>query len=893
MMMPVTSTKHSDSLRKPALCELLQARDYLDGVMVQVDGSLVAGYELAGLNSFYHDDSMRNRSKHALEALIRSLPERSMRLQLRFEITEGIGDVRTAYPQLNRNENPVLQEIDRMRMRMWDANEAHGHYLRHLLHAYFIWNPRIHHELAEKLQGKKRSLFSLSVEKCIERERREHEDLLSEFGSLLAGVEQTLTATGMGVRRMTDDEMFLEAKRALNPVFDDRSPLRRPEYSLSYRSVRSQITNTSIEDEQENYLQVGGLLYTFVSMKDLPDGTFPGMLRELLVLDFPIIVNAEVTIPDQSKILEHFKGRLRRMQAAQRDSHGAFKINVEAQVAQSQLQEVLQAVISSSLKVCNYSMVIAVRTSKPIVSRADLEEAQRTLNDRRQRVVHAVTRMNGARAIPESLAQRRLFIGNLPGMGQENKRELSCLTLHGADLLPIETPWQGMQQSPLILLETPYRQLIPFSPYDPSMGDANMLFMAKSGGGKTFMAQMFLLMMARANPLISIVERGDSYRPLVELMGGRVIEVDLEGSETLNPWDLPPGEIQPTKDKIAFLKNLTRHMIGDLGQSDTSLLDNILSEAIGKVYKRASVRADNKTPTYLDLRNELSTWTDEERIEHIRQLAQLAAVALRQWTGEKGVYSKLFDRHTTIRTDANWLFFNIEGLSSDPRLETAMSMLIAQSMSDRASGKSGQPSITVLDECWSLLESPVLADCVVQLFRTARKRGASVWGISQTLEDFVGTKQKPKEHGAGILRNTSVKVIGQQPGDVSPLVEHLALNEVALNEIKRFSAPRKGRSAEVLLVLGEKSETTQTIRLVPTPLDYWVATTYPRERAYRTYYLTLDRNRPRPLIDSYRELGERFPHGLADADILPEEVSGAVQRASAKRREINYSAVGV
>jgi type IV secretory pathway VirB4 component len=869
---PRTLAKHDESLRKPALCELLPVREYLDGVMVQVDGSLVAGYELAGLNSFYHDDDLRNRSKHALEALIRSLPERSMRLQMRFEITEGIGDARSAYPRLNRNENSTLQEIDRLRMKRWDANEARGYFMRHLLHAYFIWNPRVHHELAEKLQGKKRPLFSLSVEKCIERQRREHEDLLSEFSSLLAGVEQTLVATGMGVRRMADDEMFLEAKRALNPAFDDRSPLRRAEYSLTYRSARGQITNTSIEDEQENYMQIGGLLYTLVSMKDLPDGTFPGILRELLVLDFPIIVNAEVTIPDQTKILEHFKGRLRRMQAAQRDSHGAFKINVEAQVAQSQLQEVLQAVISSSLKVCSYSLVIAVRTSKPIVSRADLEEAQRTLNDRRQRVVHAVTRMNGARAIPESLAQRRLFIGTLPGMGQENKRDLNCLTLHGADLLPIEMPWQGTPQSPLMLLDTPYRQLIPFSPNDPSMGDANMLFLAKSGGGKTFMAQMFLLMMARANPLISIIERGDSYRPLVELMGGRVIEVDLEGSETLNPWDLPPGETQPTKDKIAFLKNLTRHM---------------------KVYKRVAVRADNKTPTYTDLRNELSTWTDEERLEHIRQLAQLAAVALRQWTGEKGVYAKLFDRHTTIRTDANWLFFNIEGLSADSRLETAMSMLIAQAMSERASGKSGQPSITVLDECWSLLESPVLADCVVQLFRTARKRGASVWGISQTLEDFVGTKQRPKEHGAGILRNASVKVIGQQPGDVSPLVEHLALNEVALSEIKRFSAPRKGRSAEVLLVLGEKSETTQTIRLVPTPVDYWVATTYPRERAYRTYFLGLERNRRRPLIDRYRELGERFPHGLADADILPEEASGAVQQASARRREVNYSAVGV
>ena len=70
-------------------------------------------------------------------------------------------------------------------------------------------------------------------------------------------------------------------------------------------------------------------------------------------------------------------------------------------------------------------------------------------------------------------------------------------------------------------------------------------------------------MMARANPLISILERGDSYRPLVELMGGRVINVDLEGRETLNPWDLPAGETAPSKEKTAFLKNLTRHMLGD------------------------------------------------------------------------------------------------------------------------------------------------------------------------------------------------------------------------------------------------------------------------------------------------------------------------------------------
>ncbi len=505
-----------------------------------------------------------------------------------------------------------------------------------------------------------------------------------------------------------------------------------------------------------------------MTLKDLPDATFPGILRDLVGLDFPITVNTEVTIPDQAAMIKHYKSRLKKMQAAQRDSHGNVRIDVDAQVAQRQLIETLEQLISSSLKTCRTSMVIGVRTSQPVQSHRDLAEQERVLADRRHKVLYTVMQMNGSRGLQEDLAKRRLFIGGLPGMGEENQRENDCLTVHAADLLPVETSWRGMPQSPLILLETPHRQLVPFSPWDASLADANLLIMAASGGGKTFMAMLFLLMMARIKPLISILERGDSYRPLVELMGGRCIDVDLEGSVTLNPWDLPPGTTAPGKDKIAFLKNLTRHMIGDSPNSDTALLDNLLSEAISRTYKRCAIRHSNPTPTFNDLREELQQWRDEERIERTVEEAKLAALKLREWTGERGVYSKLFDQHTTLKTDADWLFFNIERLSDDPKLETAMSMMIAHAMQERASGRTGQHSITVLDECWSLLDSNVLAPEVVQLFRTARKRGGSVWGISQTLEDFVGTDTQPRIHGPGIVRNVSTKIIGRQPGDVSP-----------------------------------------------------------------------------------------------------------------------------
>lgn len=882
--MPTTTAQHDRSLHQPAFCELLPVRDILNDIIVRTTGTFVAGYELSGINSYYHSDDGRNRTKAALEALIRSLPERSVRLQVRFEITEGLGDLLDRYKLQLRNENPTLLALDRARLEAWALREREGYYLRPLLHVYFHWNPAIHHQLPGGPIGNVarrigRDGFSLSANKCIQRTRREHEDLLSEFSSILSGVEQTLNATGMTARRMTDGEIFLELKRALNPLMRDPVPLRRPEATLRYRSAREQAVNTNIEHEEETYIRVGGLLHSFVTLKDLPDATFPGILRDLVGLDFPTTINTEVTIPDQAEMIRYYKGRLKKMQAAQRDSHGNMRIDIDAQVAQRQLMETLEQLISSSLKTCRTSVVIGVRTSKPVQNHRDLAEQERVLAERRHKVLYTVMQMNGSRGLQEDLAKRRLFMGSLPGMGEENQREKDCLTLHAADLVPVETAWRGMPQSPLVLLETPQRQLIPFSPWDAALPDANLLIMAASGGGKTFMAMLFLLMMARIKPQISILERGDSYRSLVELMGGRCIDIDLEGSVTLNPWDLPPGPPVPGKDKVAFLKNLTRHMIGDSPNSDTALLDNLLSEAINRTYKRCAIRHSNPIPTFNDLREELQQWRDEERVERTVEEAKLAALKLREWTGERGVYAKLFDQHTTLKTDADWLFFNVERLSDDPRLETAMSMMIAHAMQERTSGRNGQHSITVLDECWSLLDSNVLAPEVVQLFRTARKRGGSVWGISQTLEDFVGTDIQPRIHGPGIIRNVSTKIIGRQPGDVAPLATHLALNQVALHEIKQLSAPRKGRSADVLLVIGEKAETTQTVRLVPTSVEYWVCTTFPRERAYRRYVFA--RNQDRPAFELFQELAQRFPNGLADVAPLPEEVSGAVGGAAA------------
>ena len=94
------------------------------------------------------------------------------------------------------------------------------------------------------------------------------------------------------------------------------------------------------------------------------------------------------------------------MTAAQRDINGGFRVNVEAHVAERQLVKVLEDVISSSLKTCRVSLIAGVRTSNPICTLREREEAERILSDRRQRVLHTITRMSGARGMVEKPSRK-------------------------------------------------------------------------------------------------------------------------------------------------------------------------------------------------------------------------------------------------------------------------------------------------------------------------------------------------------------------------------------------------------------------------------------------------------------------------------------------------------
>jgi hypothetical protein len=356
-----------------------------------------------------------------------------------------------------------------------------------------------------------------------------------------------------------------------------------------------------------------------------------------------------------------------------------------------------------------------------------------------------------------------------------------------------------------------------------------------------------------------------------------MITMSLDSKLTINPFDFETGVTELTNDHRSFLINLIRHMIGDSASSDIEILNNVIETSILNAYARARMRPVS-IPTLSDVRDELENYLDKNKEELVMKEARIAAVKLRAWVDD-GIYAKLFDRQTTVDMNAPWLYFNIEKLKDDPKLETAMSLLIAYATTKRAEGGGGARCMTILDECWALLQSPSLGPVVEQLFRTARKRNACVWGISQAVEDFTGTPDKPNRIGAAILTTTAIRLIGRQKGNVDVLSEFLHLSPAAIERIKNLGMTEKGRRSEFVISLGEQSANTHSLYVELTPTEYWLATSFPRERQYRTWWLSTHTDLE--FGEAIRRLGAKYPQGLARLAELPEERSGEVNRTTA------------
>ena len=99
--------------------------------------------------------------------------------------------------------------------------------------------------------------------------------------------------------------------------------------------------------------------------------------------------------------------------------------------------------------------------------------------------------------------------------------------------------------------------------------------------------------------------------------------------------------------------------------------------------------------------------------------------------------------------------------------------------------------------------------------RTLRKTGSGITFITQGLEEIIASPIGP-----AILSNTATKFILLQRGDLEPIRKILKLNDQEMSLISSLRS-QKGRFSESFMV---NNEDRAVIRIAPTPLEYWLAT---------------------------------------------------------------------
>ena len=221
------------------------------------------------------------------------------------------------------------------------------------------------------------------------------------------------------------------------------------------------------------------------------------------------------------------------------------------------------------------------------------------------------------------------------------------------------------------------------------------------------------------------------------------------------------------------------------------------------------------------------------------------------WTEDRP-YGQLLDSPTALELNSDVVVFDLKGLSSYPDLQSVMILILTDFILGKIDSIKDRKKIILMDECWELLKSQGASMFMEYCVRTLRKTGSGITFITQGLEEIQQSKI-----GSAILNNTATKFILMQRGDIAPVKQTLKLNE---QEVSLISGLRsvKGQYSEAFMIANENRA---VIRVIPTALEYWLATSDARDNAFIED--EKKRSPEKNLPEIIHDLAIRFPFGAA------------------------------
>ena len=333
------------------------------------------------------------------------------------------------------------------------------------------------------------------------------------------------------------------------------------------------------------------------------------------------------------------------------------------------------------------------------------------------------------------------FPGNCYGMNPDYDRFLTLSD--AAACLMYKEKIQHSEETPLKIYYTD-RQGVPVAidltgkeGKEKITDNSNFFCLGPSGSGKSFHMNSVVRQMWEQNTDIVLVDTGNSCEGLCEYVGGKHISYTDEHPITMNPFRIKREEYNI--EKIGFLKNLIMLIWKGTQGTVTKTEDKLIEQAITEYF---AAHFDGKIDNLcFNTFYEFSV----KRLPEICNENSLAGIDLSAYNYLMKEFYKGGNHDVTLNEDLDtslfdetFIVFEIDSIKDDPLLFPLVTLIIMDLFIQKMRIKKNR-KILVIEEAWKAIASPMMAEYIKYLYKTARKFWASVGVVTQEIQDIVGS----------------------------------------------------------------------------------------------------------------------------------------------------------
>ena len=514
-------------------------------------------------------------------------------------------------------------------------------------------------------------------------------------------------------------------------------------FSMNFNDKTVSMTNFKVDEES---ISMGNKRCKVYSLVDVDCVSTPSIVRpftniEVNNVSMPVdmvslvdsIPSADVVVYNQMFFIPNQKRELSLLDK-KKNRHASMP-NPSNQIAVEDIKKVQDVIAreNKQLVYAHFNLVVGV----PID--ADIQKCTNHLENSFGRL--------GIHISKRAYNQLELFVNSFPGNCYSTNPEYDrFLTLSdAAACLMYKERIQHSEETPLKIYYTD-RQGVPVA-IDISgkegknkiTDNSNFFCLGPSGSGKSFHMNSVVRQMWEQNTDVVMVDTGNSYEGLCEYVGGKYISYTDEHPITMNPFAIKREELNI--EKIGFLKNLVmliwKGTQGEVTKTEDRLIEQVITEYFDEYFMKKQIENLSFNTFY-----EYST----VRIPQIIKENNLAGIDLASYNYLLKDFYKGGSHELTLNEnldtklfDETFIVFEIDSIKDDPLLFPLVTLIIMDVFLQKMRIKKNRKML-IIEEAWKAIASPMMAEYIKYLYKTARKFWASVGVVTQEIQDIIGSE---------------------------------------------------------------------------------------------------------------------------------------------------------